>query len=211
MSWSRTKLYCLVVRVYNIVTMVFNASHHGLNDKRSEKSLSTCCCYCPGNKQCTQFSCFLTRLATIIKLAKYVHAPMTAFPSFEKNFLQIRKQKDSNLITHSLVTVTVTLRVASIWVRCKHSGHCLYFNYFSHGPLNFPPPPSAAPECRDGASSGPKFAGCFNFWLEVTEKGWSWWIDYRPGHETSQGKQLIIFYAQEMYPNKNSFFKYWKL
>ena len=43
-----------------------------------------------------------------------VGAQFTVFPSFEKNFLQIRKQKDSNLITHSLVTVTVTLRVARV-------------------------------------------------------------------------------------------------
>ena len=37
-----------------------------------------------------------------------------------------------------------------IWVTCKHLAQivynlnifCLYFNYFSHGPVNFPPPPS---------------------------------------------------------------------
>ena len=37
-----------------------------------------------------------------------------SFPIIRKEFLQIRKQKDSNLITHSLVTVTVTLRLCAV-------------------------------------------------------------------------------------------------
>ena len=168
MSWSRTKLYCLVVRVYNIVTIVFNASHHGLNDKRSEKSLSTCCCYCPGNKQCTQFSCFLTRLATIIKLTKYVHAPMTAFPSLEKNFLQIRKQKDSNLITHSLVTVTVTLRVARVSGSGVNTRDIVYvLIIFLMVRLIFPRPPAPPRSAETEPAPCPSLPG-------VSISDWKW-------------------------------------
>ena len=162
MSWSHTELYCPVVRVYNIVTMLFIASHHGLNDGRSGKSESTCWCYYPGSKQCTHL---LTKLASLVNI--YDNG---SFPIIWKMFFtkQIRRQKDSNLIRHSLVTVTVTLRSANIWVACKHSGHCLCFNYFSHGLLNFPRPP--APPRRDPELST-QVCRLFRFWLGVTEKG----------------------------------------